>query len=224
MMTREHSLEETLDAIVWTARDSVPGMTHAGISIITKRGQIETKAATDPLVWELDWIQYTLGEGPCVSAMENTPVVIVPRIRQEHRWPRYVPRAVEHGLQSQLAVRLFLDDRGTIGGLNLYSTSQAEIDDDAEGIADLFAAHAAIALGHAREVDQLNRALNSRKVIGQAIGIVMERYRIDKHRALSFLMRASSHGNIKLRDIAAEIVDQVNHPGSDSPPPLHRAK
>jgi AmiR/NasT family two-component response regulator len=77
-------------------------------------------------------------------------------------------------------------------------------------MADLFATHAAIALGHAEERENLNQALQSRKVIGQAIGILMERYQLTEDRAFSFLVRASSHGNIKLRDVAAELVDEAN--------------
>jgi hypothetical protein len=109
-----------------------------------------------------------------------------PRIHHDQRWPRYVPAAVELGLRSQLAVRLYLDDQGTL------------------------AAHAAIALGNARERENLNQALHSRKVIGQAVGILMERYEMNEDRAFAFLVRASSHANIKLRDVAQELVNRAN--------------
>jgi AmiR/NasT family two-component response regulator len=72
--------------------------------------------------------------------------------------------------------------------------------------AELFAVHASIALGHAQQEHQLNQALSSRKVIGQAVGILMERYQIDQDRAFHFLMRVSSTSNIKLRDVAHELV------------------
>jgi GAF domain-containing protein len=142
--------------------------------------------------------------------MRETTVVAVPRARTDQRWPRYLPEAVRAGLRSQLAVRLFLDDRGTMGGLNLYSTTQETLDPDAEGIADLFAAHAAIALGRAREIANLHEALHSRKLIGQAIGVLMERYGVDEDHAFSFLVRASSHDNVKLRDVAQHLVDEAN--------------
>jgi GAF domain-containing protein len=208
---REDTLEETLAAIAETARISVPGIDHAGISIVTPKGGIETKAATDPIVWEFDRLQYDLGEGPCLSTMRGTPVVSVPRARHDQRWPRFMPQALRLGLRSQLAVRLFVDDEGTMGALNLYSTSQEEIDPDAEHVAELFASHAAIALHQAREVEHLNQALESRKVIGQALGIVMERYGLDENHAFSFLLRASSTSNIKVRDIAAQLVEDTHH-------------
>ena len=208
---REDTLDETLAAIAETARISIPGIDHAGISIITPKGGIETRAATDAVVWEFDRIQYDLGEGPCVSAMRETPVVAVPHARHDQRWPEFMPRALRLGLRSQLAVRLFLDEEGTMGALNLYSTSQEEIDPDAEHVAELFASHAAIALHQAREVEHLNQALESRKVIGQALGIVMERYGLDENHAFAFLLRASSTSNIKLRDIAAQLVVDTQH-------------
>jgi GAF domain-containing protein len=213
---QDRSAADILAGIADAARSSVPGFDHAGISIVKRNGDIETKAATDELVNELDRIQYRLQEGPCVSAMRTEPLVSVPDIRHEQRWPSYVPLAVDLGLRSQLAVRLYVDDeKGTIGGLNLYSTSAAQIDKDAASIADLFAAHAAIALDQVREVSQLTEALSSRKIIGQATGILMERYELDEDRAFAFLVRASSHGNIKLRDVAAELVAEAERRRTD---------
>jgi AmiR/NasT family two-component response regulator len=103
---------------------------------------------------------------------------------------------------------LYLDNEGTLGGINFYSTESEDLHPEAEALADLFAAHSAIALGHARERETLNEALHTRKVIGQAIGIIMERYHMNEDRAFAFLVRASSQGNIKLRDIAQELVNQ----------------
>jgi GAF domain-containing protein len=204
------SLEDTLATIAHTAQVSVPGFTHVGISTIDRKGKVETKAATGDLVWELDRLQYSLGEGPCVETLRDADVVVAPHIAQDQRWPRFAPEAVQRGLKSQLAVKLYLDKEGTLGGLNLYSTSSEDIDPEAEDIAELFAAHAAIALGHARDRENLNVALHSRKVIGQAIGLIMERYHLSEDRAFAFLVRASSQSNVKLRDIAQEIVEEVN--------------
>jgi len=207
-----HSLEETLDAIVWAARSSIPGIDHAGISTTERGGKIVTRAHTDQMVLDLDDLQYALKEGPCVDALYEDHVVAVPDIRHDQRWPNYVAKAVPStGLKSQVAVRLFLDDKGTLGGLNLYSTEREDVDPDAAGIAELFAVHAAIALGQAKETVGLNEALGTRKVIGQAIGIVMERYQLNEDRAFAFLARASSTSNIKLRDIAQELVDEGNN-------------
>jgi GAF domain-containing protein len=209
-MNQSHTLDEALQTIVHVARESVPGFEEVGISTLHKDGSIETRAATGELVHQLDKLQYDVAEGPCVDTLRGVDVVSVPQLRRERRWPRYVPTAVSLGVRSQLAVKLFLDDTGTLGGLNLYSTVSDDIDPQAEAIGELFAAHAAIALGNAHARETLNEALQSRKVIGQAIGILMERYEMNDERAFAFLVRASSHSNLKLRDIAQELVDQRN--------------
>lgn len=208
-LSRHHTLEETLDAIVNATRASVPGFTDVGISVVHQNGLIETVSGTGPLVWDLDGVQYGLREGPCVDSMEVGTTVVVEDVRHDQRWPRYVPEAVRLGLRSQLALCLY-DDGTTLGGLNLYSTSTSGIGSDAVHAAELFARHAAIALGHAQKRHHLNEALTSRKTIGQAIGIVMERYEIDQDRAFMFLVRASSTSNVKLRDVAQEVLDTTD--------------
>jgi AmiR/NasT family two-component response regulator len=81
-----------------------------------------------------------------------------------------------------------------------------DVDPRAESIAKLFATHAALALGNARERESLNEAMRTRQVIGQAVGIVMERHQISSERAFDFLVRASSAGNLTLRELAQELV------------------
>jgi len=210
-MNAPSSVEDTLNALVNAARASVPGFDHVGVSTIDRKGHIETRAATDDKVLALDTLQYALREGPCYETLrESQGIVVAPHLRHDQRWPHYVPRAVEEqGLRSQVAVRLFLDKEGVLGGLNLYSTSDEEIDPEVESMAEVFAAHAAVALGRARQVGDLQEALVSSRTIGTAIGIVMERYQLDRDRAFAFLARASSQGNIKLRDVAQEVVDKT---------------
>jgi GAF domain-containing protein len=141
--------------------------------------------------------------------VHSNPVVVVEHARHDQRWPNYMPKAVAKGLRAQLALRLYTEEE-TLGGLNLYSTCSDTVDPDARQMAELFASHAAIALGRARHEHQLNEALASRKAIGQAIGIVMERYQIDEDRAFHFLARASQTSNIKLRLIADEVIATTN--------------
>jgi GAF domain-containing protein len=204
-INESRTFEDTLDAIVHATRTSLPEFGHVSISLRHRDRTIETKAGTDRLVWELDSVQYDAGEGPCVQAIEEEPVVVVQHLRHDQRWPRYIPAAAAKGVRSQVAVRLFSRGRH-MGGLNLYSTDHDEVDANCVETARLFATHAAVVLGHAEQEDQLQEALQSRKVIGQAIGIVMERYRLDADRAFQFLMRASQTSNVKLRDVANEVV------------------
>jgi GAF domain-containing protein len=200
--------EATLQTIAETALVSIPGIEHVGVTIIDGRGVPETRAATSDLVWELDKLQLSLNEGPCMQSLRDASIVEAPRIREDPRWPNYAPLAVERGLKAQLAVKLHLDDEGTVGGLNMYSTESEEIDPEAPGIAELFATHAALALGRVRQVSDLHEALRTRQVISQAVGLLMATYRLDPDAAFGFLVRTSSHSNARVREIAARMIEQ----------------
>jgi len=214
-------LDATLGTIVRVARDSMPDIDHVGISVSYRDGRVETRAMSDEVVGQLDRLQYALGEGPCLHAMDSHATVVVAHARHEQRWPQFIPAAVRMGLRSQLGVRLHVGEH-TIGALNLYSFSTDEISAETEQLAELFAAHAALALGHAQRVENLNAALASRKVIGLALGILMERLGIDEDRAFAYLTRISASTETKLRDVAASVVDdlQARHlsPGRDPEP------
>ncbi len=202
-----HSLDETLQAIVQATQSSVPGFDHVGVSLLHHGGRVETRAATGQLVWDLDILQYELREGPCVDALFEAGEVVVEGLRQEQRWPRYVPAAVEAGVRAQMGIRLFSEEE-VLAVMNLYSTLADTIHPDAQHAAELFAVHAALALGRTRRESQLGEALRARKVIGQALGLVMERYQISEERAFRFLVRASSTSNTKLRVVAQQVVDE----------------
>jgi GAF domain-containing protein len=202
------TLEDTLDAIARTARDAVPGFDHVGISVVQGDGTVTTMAATSRLVRELDTLQYKLGEGPCVATLRDQSMIVAEALADDPRWPGYVPRAVEAGVRAQLGVQLFTSEE-TLGGLNFYSTTTAAINPDAPQHAQLFATHAALALDHARHADQANEAMPTRQLIGQAVGILMERFEITEERAMYLLVRVGTAGQLKLREVAREVVDQV---------------
>lgn len=202
------SLEETLHTIVTVLRDTLPEIDHVGITLVHRKGSLETAAGTDPFVETLDRLQYDVGEGPCLTALEDgrPDTVLVEHARHEGRWHEFIPGAVAHGLRSQLGVRMFVNDH-TVGVLNLYSTSHDEIGADSRHLAELFATHAALAYGHSRKLDDLAGAVESRQVIGQATGIVMERYGVGPDRAFEYLVRVSGTTETKLRDVARELVE-----------------
>lgn len=208
-MHEASSTEEVLDLIVRSAAETLPTFDHIGISTVEKRGDILNRAATSDFVHELDHLQYGIPEGPCVDSLDGEDVVTAPHLRQDHRWPRYVPQALKHGLRSQLAVRLHLAAEGTVGGLNLYSTTADDIPEDEVIKAAFFATHASLALGRAREVSSLAGAIETRQRIGQAVGLLMARYTLTEKAAHAFMWRASSHGNLKVRDIAASLIDDA---------------
>jgi transcriptional regulator with GAF, ATPase, and Fis domain len=203
------SLEETLFEITHVARDTVPGVSAAGISILHRNGPIETVAATDQLVHDVDALQYEFGEGPCVDAIKAQHYLVVDDMAEEERWPKYAPRALEHGVRSQMGFQLSIDNE-RLGALNLYAMEPNAFDEEARHIGGLFATHASMAMGAARKEQQLNTALDNRKMIGQAIGLLMCKYELDEDRAFRFLLRVSQSGNIKLREVAREVVAAAN--------------
>ena len=209
--TPHDDLTGTLEAIVHATRASVPGFDHVGISLTHRDGRIETKAATGQLVLDLDALQYTLREGPCFDAINDDTkgaIVSAEYLGEDRRWPRYVPKAAQAGVRAQLGVRLYADHKA-VGGLNFYSTQADTIHPDAEQGAELFAIHAALALGHARHDAELNEALASRSTIAQATGVIMERYQLPRVRAFQCLVRMSARSNTKLRDLAATLLDSA---------------
>ena len=197
--------EDVLRAIVFSARDTIPGAQDVGVSIGHRNGRVETVAATSARVYQVDELQFRLGEGPCVDAVAGRWPAATDELGTDRRWPRYGPRGSRLGIESQLGVRLFDEPQG-IAVLNLYSGVVAAFSPDTVHIASLFATHAAHALGRTMLESQLTDALDTRKVIGQAIGIVMERHRLSEPQAFTYLVRASQRTNTKLRLVADQVV------------------
>ena len=209
LLDQPHTLEEQLTSVLEAAADTIDGVDATSISVLHRDGRVETLAGTEPLVYKCDQAQYDLNEGPCLEALKGEPFQRIDDMTQEQRWPRYAKVAAAEGVRSQMAVELYADER-SIGGLNLYSRHSRAFDEDTRHTAWLFATHAALAMGRTRQAQQLNEALVTRKLIGQAIGILMHRFELDEDRAFEFLVRASRNSNRKLRDVARDINDEQN--------------
>jgi GAF domain-containing protein len=151
---------------------------------------VHTVAATGPLPEQVDRVQYATQQGPCLDSLYDQKTVRMPRLADEQRWPDFVKAAASWAWESMLAVQLYVagDD---LGALNLFSTRVDAFDDEDERVALLFATHAAVAMADAQATERLERAVTSRDLIGQAKGILMERFRITDHQAFLLLVRAS---------------------------------
>jgi GAF domain-containing protein len=208
VVTQSASLEDVLTNIVFSAARNIPGVEHAGIALADRQG-VSTAASTGTLVEAVDRLQYELGEGPCIDALRGDSQGLVNDLARDRRWTRYGPQAADLGVGSQLSVELYRE-KGTCAALNLYSTKTWGLTEETTEMAAIFAIFAAAALGKAVTESQLTEALQSRKIIGQAIGIVMERYQLDEQRAFAFLSRLSQTSNVKLRTVASDLVQQAN--------------
>ena len=205
-------LDQTLAHITAAAVEALPEVEYASITIRHGDGQLETAAPTDDLILELDAAQYEFREGPCYEAASDTVHVASPDLASDARWPRYAPVALAAGVQAQAGIRLF-DAQESNGALNLYSRHRGAFD-ELDGLGQLFTHHAATAIEYAREITHLQQAVQTRQVIGQAVGIVMHQYGLDDARAFAFLTRLSSHSNTKLRSVADQVIAAANHPAS----------
>jgi GAF domain-containing protein len=171
---------------------------------------METKAATHPVVREVDALQYELTQGPCIDAVRSGWPARSDDLRLDCRWPKYGPRAAELGVLSQMGIELF-DEPGMIAGLNLYASAANAFDDDTVEAAMLFAIQAAHTLGRVMTQKHLTDAIMTRTTIARAIGVVMERYRLTADRAFELLTRVSRINDVTLEDLALQIVDEATH-------------
>ena len=207
----ERDVQHTLQKICDLAVETIDGCDHAGISFL-KGKTVETPAASDDVPRVVDGIQYETGEGPCLDAIREAEVFESGDLGREDRWPNFASRAQrETGVTSMLSFRLFVEG-DTLGALNLYSKAADAFDERSRTVGLVFAAHAAVALSSAMHDEQMEEALQSRDLIGQAKGILMAREGITADQAFDMLRRASQRLNVKLRDVAGGIVERSGAP------------
>lgn len=198
-------LDDTLQSLTRAAVEMLPGVDEATISIRHESGSLRSYGLTADFLEDLDRWQYDHEEGPCYDGVTDNAFTVCGDLRSDPRYPIYGPRAVAAGVRSQAGLRIFESMR-TIGGLNIYSRSPGALADVAF-LVELFSEHARSALAYATQIDGLRDSIATRKVIGQAVGIVMERFDLSEERAFAFLARLSSHRNVKLRVVAQELID-----------------
>jgi hypothetical protein len=182
----------------------LPDVDFASICLSTAGTPGRVAAATNPLVLEADRLQHDLAQGPHLDVLTGSRAVRSTEIAKDARWPLYGPKVAACGIAAQTTLPLVTS--GSLRAcLNLYSLAPAMVGGP-PALTDGFATHASIALGYAIQMQDLGEALERRKTIGQAIGIIMERYGIDADAAFAFLTRASQTANVKLRDVAVQVV------------------
>ncbi|MGB3482253.1 MAG: GAF and ANTAR domain-containing protein [Mycobacterium sp.] len=200
------ALDEVLRGVTEAVLQLVPGAEHAGLLLLAVGGKYETLAPTSELMFTLDHLQILTGQGPCVEAAVDDLIVRTDEFEDEGRWPEYSKLVVDIGIRSALSFKLYTAQR-TAGALNIFATAPKAFDAESEAIGSVLAAHAAAAIVASKQGEQLQSALSSRDLIGQAKGIIMERYDVDAVRAFEMLRELSQSGNIKLVDIAKQVID-----------------
>lgn len=199
------TVDGTVEKVLEFAVNAV-GADHAGVILAHRKGRLETAAATDPIVEKLVASQVDVGEGPVVTVLADRLSVIVSDTRRESRWPAWALLASQAGIRSLLSVRMYTSE-AAIGALNLYALRPDAFDGDDQAVAHIFSRHASVALASARKTENLWQAVDARKRVGQAQGILMERFDLTADQAFAVLLRYSQDKNIKLRAVADRVVE-----------------
>ncbi|MFC1402087.1 MULTISPECIES: GAF and ANTAR domain-containing protein [Streptacidiphilus] len=206
------SVAGTLEAVAALAHSIVPGADFAGVTVLERDGALQGRAATAPVVQELDRLQGELGEGPCLEAARETTVLRIQDMDSERRWPGFASHAKGLGIVSMISCTLAIS-RGPRASLNLHAARRGAFDDEAAQLAAVYADQAGLALSRALAVESLHRSMEGRQVIGEATGILMERHRSGSEAAFAELVGASQRLNVKLREIALQVVRTGQEPG-----------
>lgn len=221
MSLRELSMDGLLQTVADLTAAVMPGDTEASVSLLVK-DTITTVVWSGQLAVDLDETQIEHGHGPCLHAARSGELTEVTDTRTDRRWPDYLQGAVEHGNLSSLSVPLRIDeDEQVTGALNIYARQPDAFDVGSRAVATRFGPYAAIAAGNlyayqsARDLaDNLQTALESRAVIDQAKGVLIERYKLTPDQAFQLLAQASMRANRKVRDIADDLVHTGALPGA----------
>jgi GAF domain-containing protein len=198
--------EEVLSEVSAEAKKLIAGVDAAGVLLIGKAGKFDSLGGTSELPHRLDELQMKYREGPCVQAALDDLIVRTDDFRTEGRWPQYSAAAVELGVLSGVSFKLYTSSQ-TAGALNFFSFQANAFGAEAETIGAVLAAHAAAAILASRQSEQLESALSTRDRIGQAKGIIMERYDVDDIAAFDMLRKLSQDSNTRLTEVAARVIE-----------------
>lgn len=207
---RAPDAESGLAELLTSAIDHVPGAQFAGITVAQRQKEIVTAAATHHYPVLLDRIQQQHRDGPCVSAAWDHHTVLINDLESDERWPRYQRDAVaQTPIRSILSFELFASN-DVMGALNFHADRPHAFNQDSIDIGMIYATHTALAWRMLRRDEQFRSALASRDIIGQAKGMIMERFAIDAVQAFELIKRLSQSSNTKIIDVAARLVQPEN--------------
>ncbi len=210
---RELSMESLLQTVADLSKTVMPGNPEASVTLLVE-DRPTTAVWTDQLAVDLDERQFERDHGPCLHAARTGELTEVVDARTDTRWRDYLERAVERGALSSLSIPLAVDeDEQLTGALNIYARQAGAFDEDSRAVATRFGPYASVAAGNLRAyqsardlADNLQRALESRAVIDQAKGVLIERYKLTPDQAFQLLVRSSMQLNRKVRDVAEHLV------------------
>ncbi len=197
-------LDQTAEEVVQFALHA-GACTYAGV-ILTARGRREIGAVTHTLVAEIYQRQIDNDDGPALTALREGTTVSIHDVATETRWADWGTTLAGYGIGSALHVPMWAADR-LVGVLSLYDVKPHAFDVHDEAIAHVLVRHASVAVATARNDETMSAAVDARMVVGQAMGILMERHDLNADQAFNVLRRYSQDSNTKLRDVAQHLID-----------------
>jgi GAF domain-containing protein len=200
------SVNDVLAQVTAAALELISGVDTASVLLVAKGGKFDCLAATSELARNVDALQDKYKEGPCVEAAVDELIVRTDDFEDERRWPNYTSEVLKLGVRSALSFKLYTSMH-TAGALNLFALKPNVFTGESEAIGSVLAAHAAAAIMASRRGEQLESALTSRDLIGQAKGVIMERFNVDALRAFDMLRELSQSSNTRLVEIAQQVID-----------------
>ena len=202
---------EVLEEVTEGAVKLLDGVDHAGVTLMRRPStsrrpdNLESVATTSAVPRRFDALQHQFGQGPCFDATWTHQTVRIADVTSERRWPKLMAAVAEQSpIRSVLSIQLYTDGQ-ELGALNLFSDRVNGIDDETEDQAFNLATHAAIALSGARRGEQFRSAIASRDLIGQAKGMIMERFDLDAIAAFGLLRTLSQEMNIPVAEVARRL-------------------
>jgi hypothetical protein len=203
--------EQSLAVITRRAVEQVPGATDAGITRARPDGGFESVGTTSETVRQVDDVQYATGSGPCIDAALDSAVYVTGNLRDDPRWPLFGKRAADDfGILSMLSFRMYFEDDDYIAALNLYSPERDAFDQQSCLTGLTLSTYGALAVTAARRQERmvnLERALESNRDIGVAIGVLMGLHRLTREQAFDLLRMASQAKHRKVRDLARDVAE-----------------
>ena len=204
---------EALDTVIDMAIECGP-CDGASITMLGPHRVPETLAHSDDRILRADELQYQLGEGPCVDAVWANGIFVVPDVSNAGRWPRWTASIADASISALLSVHLFTDN--SLGSLNLYSMRPRDFDDGDIEDARVIAAHASVVLAYTRTQENLWRAIDTRLLIGQAQGMLMQKFGLTPAKSFAVLRRYSQSHNMKLTAVAEQLTRTGQLPDLDT--------
>ena len=218
MMYAADDYEQTYDAICQAATRLVDGCDHASLMLM-RRGEPYTAAASDEIADRIDRFEREIGDGPCLDAIMDEAAYIDADLTDGSPWPVLDKRVLaETPVRGMAGFRLINAEQKT-GALNLFSDTPGALTSRSVDQAIMLVSFVSVALLASQEKQSaasLRAGLTSNREIGKAVGLMMAFHHVDDETAFSMLRQASQDMNIKIVDVAREIVAHQNARPSES--------